>query len=173
MLIRLCLPCKIILLNFFFQSIENFIKSNDGEPIFTEQKRPNRLLPKTERKVLKLLVEFIFREYTQYPRENEVILVCKAALQLFNGLKGGIVSGKNWTNKLSWHFTWFSFCIFLGRIVWRQNEKRCFVQCRIKCTSKKSSDCRNQHLWKFFYWINRSRETGCEKLSENHRSARW
>lgn len=95
MLIRLCLPCKIILLNFFFQSIENFIKSNDGEPIFTEQKRPNRLLPKTERKVLKLLVEFIFREYTQYPRENEVILVCKAALQLFNGLKGGIVSGKN------------------------------------------------------------------------------
>lgn len=57
-----------------------------------EQKRLNHLKKRTEKKLVQLLVDFIFREYTQYPRENEVILVCKAALQLFDGLKGGIVS---------------------------------------------------------------------------------
>lgn len=87
--LRLCLFFTVDL---SFQSLENYLLLNNGNSILTEQKKLNRLSPKNERKLLKLLVEFTIDRYSMYPTETQTIIVCKAALEIFAGFKGGFVS---------------------------------------------------------------------------------
>lgn len=64
---------------------------NGGEPILKEMKKIGSLKSRTENKMIQILADFIFDQYSMYPSEEDAILVCKAALKMFGNVKGGIV----------------------------------------------------------------------------------
>lgn len=80
---------------FYIQSITNYLKDNEGTFILTEQSKLGRLLNKTRKKLFEKLVMYIFDNYTMYPSTDEIILVSRAACEIFDKLKdeqGGVVS---------------------------------------------------------------------------------
>lgn len=68
------------------------MNSNGDEAILNEMRKLGKLKSKSESKLIRTLAGFIFDQYSMYPTEEEVILVCKAALKMFGNIKGGIVS---------------------------------------------------------------------------------
>lgn len=61
----------------------------------TEQSKLGRLMNKTRKKLFEKLVWYIFDNYTMYPSTDDIILVSRAACEIFDKLKdeqGGVVS---------------------------------------------------------------------------------
>lgn len=80
--------------DFYFQSIQNYLRANEGEFILKEQEMLQCLKRKTKNKLIEMLVFYIFDHYSMYPDVENIILVCNAAVQIFDKLKddqGGIV----------------------------------------------------------------------------------
>lgn len=100
-LLRLCwlnfidcydlLRFNFICFYFRLQSITNFLNANAGDDILREYARLKTLKSRSETCLIQKLVGFIFQQYSMYPSECDVVLVCKAAIKMFGKIKGGIV----------------------------------------------------------------------------------
>lgn len=76
--------------SFIFQSIENFLKSFDGEFIIEEYGKLQYLKRGTVTKLMDKLVHYIFKHYGLYPTSDSMIKVAAAAVDMFK-LPGGVV----------------------------------------------------------------------------------
>lgn len=91
---------SILIFQSNFQSLSNFLKSNGGDYIFDEHARLNHLQVKTRRHFVNILYKYIV-ENNSVPTEQDIIVACNAAIQIFPSLNtvpssiGGIVSTQN------------------------------------------------------------------------------
>lgn len=146
-----------VLMYFFHQSFQNYLQSNGGEFILLEQRKLNRLNVKTENKLIRKMIEFTFDRYTLYPTELQALLVCKAALELVDGLKGGLVSVfliHTYNVYISLFYCQIHsfdsyFFIAIVSIVRCKEQKRCFFQWNFKSTSKAAKNCRSKFPFEF------------------------
>lgn len=91
---------KLITFVFFslhsiIQSITNYLRGNGGDFILKEQEKLHCLKPKTKNKLMEKLVNYIFEQYSMYPNSDDIILVSRATVEIFDKLKddkGGVVS---------------------------------------------------------------------------------
>lgn len=71
------------------------MKTHDGDFILIEYNKLKHLKAYAKKKLIEKLVYFIFENYSKFPSVDDMVLVSKAAVQLFDCLaddKGGIVS---------------------------------------------------------------------------------
>lgn len=134
--------------------------------------------PRNKTILIHKMVGFIFQQYSMYPSENDVILVCKAAIKMFGNIKGGIVC------ICSENSTLFIHRIYLTKSVHIFISFRIFIYFSWDCTMRKirkvlytialSTQKASQeqpqeyeHFGKFSSWIDRSRKSWRKKLFPN------